>query len=209
MMCADLDNKYLREFDHWLRGMIMSWLLVTDAPTCVSGMSWRDGGFTILSLQARQNTMIVRTMCDMITSGDPAVRKLMRQFEKEHGEALGFTIQELVRDEEQNDFLRLVHDDASDITKTPNAQMYSIFPRAFKACRITDIGVWVETYGCMQLVPKLAMPFRVCKISRPAMWATQEVMKMVSLVSLKISRMVEVRGQHHQQSLAELGSINV
>jgi hypothetical protein len=50
MMCADLDDKDLRYFDQWLRGTIMSWLRVTGIPTCVFGMSWRDGGFTIPSL---------------------------------------------------------------------------------------------------------------------------------------------------------------
>jgi hypothetical protein len=80
--------------------------------------------------------MIVRTICDMMTSADPSVRKLVRQFKKEQGEHFGLTITETT--DEKKGFSRW-------------AKMHSFFWRAFKACQITDISVRVETDGCIQL----------------------------------------------------------
>jgi hypothetical protein len=71
MMCADLKKSDLRRFDCWLRGQIQSWFHLRGIPQGMAGMSWRDGGFTIPSLQERQNTMVIRTICDIMTSKDP------------------------------------------------------------------------------------------------------------------------------------------
>jgi hypothetical protein len=49
-------------------------------------MSWRDGGFTLPSLRERQNTMIIRTICDITTSKDKQIREVIEYFESEQAE---------------------------------------------------------------------------------------------------------------------------
>jgi hypothetical protein len=186
MMCADLEDRDLRNFDQWPRGTVSKWLRLTGIPTCVNGMSWRDGGLTIPASEGGQCTMIIRTLCDVMRSGDPGVRKLMRQFEKEQGEALGFTIQDRLPDEDKG-FMRWANVNAPDMRKWPNVKMQSIFTRAYKACQLTDIRVWIEEDGGVQLMHDLATPFRECKITRPAMWITQDVMRKTHLLSFKNS----------------------
>jgi hypothetical protein len=70
MMCADTTEADLDRFDRWLRGTVQSWLKIRGIPMGLPGMSWRDGGFTLPSLRERQNTMIIRTLCDLMTSKD-------------------------------------------------------------------------------------------------------------------------------------------
>jgi hypothetical protein len=82
MMCADLKASDLESFDRWLRGQVQSWLHMRGVPRGLPGMSWRDGGFTLPSLQERQNTMIIRTICDIMTSKDPQIIAMMRVFEE-------------------------------------------------------------------------------------------------------------------------------
>jgi hypothetical protein len=67
MMCADLKASDLDKFDCWLRGTVQSWLHLRGIPQGLPGMSWRDGRFTLPSLRERQNTMAIRSMCDIMT----------------------------------------------------------------------------------------------------------------------------------------------
>jgi hypothetical protein len=83
MMCADLSKADLEDFDVWLRGQVQSWFHMRGVPSGMAGLSWRDGGFTLPSLQERQNTMAIRTICDIMTSNDPEIRKMMEYFEEE------------------------------------------------------------------------------------------------------------------------------
>jgi hypothetical protein len=83
MMCSDSKASDLDSFDAWLRWKVSSWLHLTGIPVGVPGMSWRDGGFTLTSLRERQNTMIIRTICDIMTSADRDATKMMEYFEEE------------------------------------------------------------------------------------------------------------------------------
>jgi hypothetical protein len=47
------------------------------------GLSWRDGGFTMPSLEDRQNTMVIRTICDIMTTKDPQLMLMLSNFEEE------------------------------------------------------------------------------------------------------------------------------
>jgi hypothetical protein len=47
MMCGDLYQADLREFNSWIRGQIMGRLKIPGIATEVFLMSWRDGGFTV------------------------------------------------------------------------------------------------------------------------------------------------------------------
>jgi hypothetical protein len=73
----------LDAWDAQLRGIVSNWFKVKNLPTEIFQMSWRDGGFSFPSLRERQNTLVIRTVLDMITSPDPITRALMRQFEIE------------------------------------------------------------------------------------------------------------------------------
>jgi hypothetical protein len=83
MMCPDLMKIYLEQWDSQLRIIMSEWFRIQNIPVELLQMSWRDGGFSLPSLRERHNTMVIRTMLDMLTSPDQATRKLMRQFEKE------------------------------------------------------------------------------------------------------------------------------
>jgi hypothetical protein len=67
MMNGDIYQSDLREFDSWLRGQIMGWFKIPGIATEVFLMSWRDGGFTLPSLEERQYTMVIRTLLDVRT----------------------------------------------------------------------------------------------------------------------------------------------
>jgi hypothetical protein len=108
MMCGDITQSDLRDFDRWLRGRISGWLHTPGIIAETFLMSWRDGGFTIPSLEERQYTMLVRTMLDMMSTTDIQLLKIMKQFEKE--EAAVYDCEIVERDpnskEEGGGFLR-------------------------------------------------------------------------------------------------------
>jgi hypothetical protein len=66
MMYGDITQSGLRGFDCWLRGTISRWLKTPGIVVETFLMSWRDGGFTIHSLEERQYTMLIRTMLDIM-----------------------------------------------------------------------------------------------------------------------------------------------
>jgi hypothetical protein len=78
--------------------------------------------------------------------------------------------------------------------------MHSIIPRALKACQLTDISVWVETDGCIQLTHDLATSFPEAKISRPAVWITHEVMRKNDLISFKNSAQTSQEGREYEDN---------
>jgi hypothetical protein len=106
MMCADLNASDLEGFDRWLRGQVHGWLHMRGIPQGVPGMSWRDGGFTLPSSQERQNTMVIRTICDIMTSKDPQIRLMMSVFEEEQANKSGMEIAERVNPLDDQGFLR-------------------------------------------------------------------------------------------------------
>jgi hypothetical protein len=106
MMCADLEKSDLEGFDCWLRGQIQSWLRMRGVPQGMAGMSWRDGGFTMPSLEDRQNTMVIRTICDIMTTKDPQMQLMMKIFEEEHAHKYDMEIAERLNPEDNKGFLR-------------------------------------------------------------------------------------------------------
>jgi hypothetical protein len=64
------------------------------------------------------------------------------------------------------------------------APTQSIFPRAFQAHQEDDISLWVEK-GQVHLTHPIAEPFAESKLSRPAMWITQSVRRMMHKENFK------------------------
>jgi hypothetical protein len=174
MMCADLTASDLENFDRWLRGQIQGWFHMRGVPLGMAGMSWRDGGFALPSLQERQNTMIIRTICDIMTSKDPQIITMMKVFEEEQAHKYGMEIAERINPEDNKGFLRWTGQNP-DWREYPVAKLQSIFPRAFKAVQESDISVYVAD-GKAYLHHDRAESLTVSKFSRPAMWMTQSVM---------------------------------
>jgi hypothetical protein len=164
-------------------------------------MSWRDGGFTIPSLEERQHTMVIRTILDMMSTSDKTLLKIMRQFEKEEAAVYGCTIQE--RQQEGGSFLRWEgplpdlrsssrpvsgYIDApqpeGDAKMHPTLlQDLSIFPGALKAMQELGLSIWMnDVTPCLRHV-KLNVDFSKSKITRPAMWITQEVVRKLAFFS--------------------------
>jgi hypothetical protein len=141
----------------------------------MAGMSWRDGGFTLPSLQDRQNTMIIRTICDIMTSKDPEVQKMMKVFEEEQAARFGMGIADGLNPEDNKGFLRWTGDNP-DWRRISVAKLQSIFPRAFKAVQETDISVYIHQRKAY-LHHDTAESSSVSKFSRPAMWITQSVQR--------------------------------
>jgi hypothetical protein len=56
--------------------------------------------------------------------------------------------------------------------------------REHKSCQLTDISVWMKGDN-FQMIHELAPPFTGSKISRPAIWITQEVTHKVHLNSVQ------------------------
>jgi hypothetical protein len=142
-------------------------------PQGMAGMSWADGGFTLPSLQDGQNTMVIRTICDIMTSKDPQMQLMTKIFEEEQANKYGMDIAERLNPEDNKGFLRWTGQNP-DWRQIPVAKMQSIFPRAFKAVQESDISVYVMD-GKAHLHHDTAESFTVSKFSRPAMWMTQSV----------------------------------
>jgi hypothetical protein len=168
MMCGDITQSDLRDFDRWLRGRISGWLHTPGILAETFLMSWRDGGFTIPSLEERQYTMLVRTMIDMMSTTDIQLLKIMKQFEKEEAAVYDCQIEE--RDpnskEEGGGFLRWYGNIPDLRSQAPRIsgpfdddQFYhpgetelhqvlrkdlSIFPRALKADQELGLSIWMN-----------------------------------------------------------------
>jgi hypothetical protein len=80
MMCADLNKSFLDRLDSQIRALVGEWFGMRNILVELSQMSWRDGGFSFHTLLDRQNTLVIRTLLDMITSPDEPIRMLMCQF---------------------------------------------------------------------------------------------------------------------------------
>jgi hypothetical protein len=175
MMCADLKKSYLESFDSWLRGQVQSWFHMRGIPQGMAGMSWRDGGFTLPSLQERQNTMVIRTICDIMTSKDPQIKLMMTVFEEEQARKYNMEIAERINPEDNKGFLRWTGQNP-DWREYPVAKLQSIFPPAFKAVQESDISVYIAD-GKAHRHHDSAESFTVSKFSRPSMWVAEIVMR--------------------------------
>jgi hypothetical protein len=101
----------------------------------------------------------------------------MRQFEIEQAKNRGIEWQERPPDHNNMGFLNW--NPTTDQQKwRAGAPTQSIFPRAFQAHQEDDISLWVER-GQVHLTHPIAEPFAESKISRPAMWTTQSVRRMM------------------------------
>jgi hypothetical protein len=64
----------MQGFDQWMRGEIERSLHIQEIPIEVFQMNWRDGRFSLDSLQARHQAMAIRTILDKMIAKDPGVR---------------------------------------------------------------------------------------------------------------------------------------
>jgi hypothetical protein len=176
MMCADITEADLDKFDRWLRGTVQSWLKMNGIPMGLPGMPWRDRGLTLPSLRERQDTMIIRTICDIMTSKDPEIGKIMDDFEQEQAEKWHMGIAKRENDHDKKGFLRWAGKNP-DWRKEPVAKLQSIFPRAFKAVQKSDISVFIRDGVAHLSHDTAAEDFTVSNFSRPAMWITHCVMR--------------------------------
>jgi hypothetical protein len=183
MMCADLEKSDLESFDSWLRGQVQSWFHMRGVPQGMAGMSWRDGGFTLPSLQERQNTMVIGTICDIMTSKDPQILLMMSVFEEEQARRYNMEIAERINPEDNKGFLRWTGQNP-DWREYPVAKLQSIFPGPFKAVQESDISVYTAD-GKAHLHHDSAESFTISKFSRPAMWITQSVMRPIHSEAFK------------------------
>jgi hypothetical protein len=176
MICADITESDLDKFDSWPRGTVQSWLKMRGIPMGLPGMSWRDGGFTLPSLRERQNTMIIRTMCDVMRSNDPEIEKMMDYFEEEQAREWNMGIAERENEDDKKGFLRWTGQ-SPDWREWPVKKLHSIFPRAFKAVQESDISVLIKDGKAHLSHETAAQDFTMSKFSHPAMWITQCVMR--------------------------------
>jgi hypothetical protein len=183
MMCADLLDSDLDKFDSCLMGEISSWSRLKCVPVGVPGISWMDGGFTIPSLRERQNTIVLRTVCDMMTSAGPVVRELMELFEAKQAAAMGKRLIPRGNTDDIKSFLRL-EGLTRDMRKYSVARLHSIFPRAVKASQESDISVFVKD-GKAHLHHDGTESFTDSKYSRPSMWIPQAVRRKVRAQSFR------------------------
>jgi hypothetical protein len=145
--------------------------------------------------------MLIRTILDMMSTSDIQLLKIMRQFEKEEAEAYNCRVIERDpnSDEEGGGFLRWygpVPDLRSNAPKPSGTieddefhhpgetevhevllRDLSIFPRALKATQELGLAIWMNgTTPCLRH-KEFGIDFTSSKISRPAMWITQEVVR--------------------------------
>jgi hypothetical protein len=184
MMNGDIFQSDLREFDSWLRGQIMRWLKIQGIATEVFLMSWRDGGFTLPSLEERQYTMVIRTLLDIMATTDTDLLNIMRQFEKEEAERYGCTVVD--RKEDEGGFMRwdgrlpdvrthmlgpiddefhTPHPGEKKLPKLLKDDL-SIFPRALRACQELGLSIWMSNTSPLLKHKDLGIDFTSSKISR-------------------------------------------
>jgi hypothetical protein len=197
MRCGDIYQSDLREFDQWLRGRINSWLNFHGMPTEIFQMSWRDGGFTPQSLEEWQDTMVIRTILDMMSTTDRDLLEIMRQFEEEEEARYGCEIVD--RQNDTGGFLRWEgelpdlrskagpEDEGDKDLHHLLREDLSIFPRAFKATQDLGLAIWMNDVTPRPRHKGLGVDFASSKISRPATWITQEVIRKLALNSFKVS----------------------
>jgi hypothetical protein len=171
-----------------MRGQIIGWL-------------WR---FTLPFLEERQYTMIIRTILDMMSTTDRELLAIMRTFEEEEAERCNCTIVE--RKEDSGGFLRweghlpefrtdpgpAMNDQRVEDfgeTKLPGLlrKDLSIFPRALRACQELGLAIWMTDITPRLRHHGLNVDFSISKISRPATWITQEVVRKLARNSFKSS----------------------
>jgi hypothetical protein len=121
--------------------------------------------------------MIIRTICDIMTSKDPQITLMMRVFEEEQARRFDMEIAERINPSDNQGFLRWTGQNP-DWREYSVACLQSIFPRAFKAVQESDISVSIKD-GKAHLHHDAAEPFTVSKFSRPAMRMTQSVSRKV------------------------------
>jgi hypothetical protein len=132
MMCADLSRGHLDRWDSQLRSLVSEWFRIKNILVELFQMSWRDGGFFFPWLRDRQNTLVTRTVVDMLTSPNDVTRKLMRQFESEQAANCGIEWRERGPDHDSKGFLNWRPTTEQQIWR-PGTQTQSIFPQAFQA----------------------------------------------------------------------------
>jgi hypothetical protein len=176
MMCADIREHGLNSFDRWLRGTVQAWLKTRGIPVGMPGISWRDGGVTLPSLRERQSTMIIRSICDIMTSKDPEILNMMDYIEQEQAQEWNIGIRDRENPQDKKGFLRW-YGKNPDWRQVKIARMHSIFPRAFKAVEESDISLFVKDGKAHLHDETAAEGYTPSRFPRPAMWITQSVMR--------------------------------
>jgi hypothetical protein len=204
-MCGDLYQSDLWKFDSWMRGQITGRSQIKGIATDVFQMSWRDGGFTLPSLEERQYTMVIRTFLDVISTTDLTLLGVVRQFKEEEAERYGCLIVE--RQHDMGGFLRWEGELPDLRTHPGRAEDHdrhqedfgeedlhhllrvdlSIFPRALMATQELGLTIWMNDVTPRLRHGGLNIDFAISKISRPAIWITQEVVRKWALNSFKTS----------------------
>jgi hypothetical protein len=87
--------------------------------------------------------MIIRTICDIMTSKNPEILRMMNYFEQEQADEWDMRIAERENEAHKKGFLRWTGTNP-DWRAIPVAKLPSIFPRAFKAVQESDISVHIK-----------------------------------------------------------------
>jgi hypothetical protein len=176
MICADLTRTHLDHWDSQIRALVGEWSGIRNIQVEHFRMSWRDGGFLFHSLRDRQNTLVIRTALEMLTSPDEITRNLMKQFETEQAANCGIEWKE--REPCQTDGFLNWAPTFDQQKLNPGKPTKSIFPRAFQAHQEDDVSCWVEK-AQQFLTHLIAESFVESKISRRAMWIKQSVCRVM------------------------------
>jgi hypothetical protein len=111
--------------------------------------------------------MVIRTICDIMTSKDLQMQLMMQVFEEEQAAVYHMDIADRLNPDDNKGFLRWTGQNPDWRTYSV-AKLQSIFPRAFKAVQESDISVYIYQRKAY-LHHDTAESFSVSKFSRPAM----------------------------------------
>jgi hypothetical protein len=123
------------QFNNGSEGTVQQWIGGKGIPRPVFHMSWKDGGLSFPTIEARLNTMVIRTLVQLLCTQDPQLQQIFRAFLDE--ERVNRHFAEPSEGTTATGFLDWHQTEMSGLK--PEVETISIFWKAFEAIRRTKI----------------------------------------------------------------------
>lgn len=147
LQSGDISKSQLDEFDAHVRGQVQSWIGGKGIPRPIFHMSWKDGGLSLPTAEGRLNTMVVRTVVQLLKTQDRQLRKIFRAFLDEERDNRHFA--DLSEGTTATGFLNWHQTATSGLN--PEMETTTIFWKAFEAARRLKLEIKPVERNCEQI----------------------------------------------------------
>jgi hypothetical protein len=135
LQSGDISKSQLDEFDAHVRGTVQKWIGGKGIPRPIFHMSWKDGGLSLPTVEGRLNTMVIRTVVQLLQTQDKHRNQILRAFIDEERDNRHFTTTE--EGTTKTGFFNWHLTATSGLT--PETETTTIFWKAFEAARRLNI----------------------------------------------------------------------